>query len=214
MAENAIKLEIQAAYLDHLLNTGSEPLTIPLFASEVGITEEDFYSCYRSFKSVEKDAWLEMLLNAQRALEADSEFPMYSAQEKVLSLFYTLIEVNKQYRSLILFRAGELKRTEISPWYMQKFKDEFLSMISIVLNEGIDNQEILSRPVIGDKYKDAFWIQYLYILRVWINDESEEYQITDAAVEKSVNLTFELLKKGPLDMMIDFVKFAYQNKAY
>ena len=58
------------------------------------------------------------------------------------------------------------------------------------------------------------WIQFLYISRDWANDDSEEFQITDAAIEKSVNLIFELMRKGPVDLMIDFAKFAYQNKAY
>jgi hypothetical protein len=58
------------------------------------------------------------------------------------------------------------------------------------------------------------WVQFLYVLRVWTNDESEDFQVTDAAIEKTSVLLFELMKKGPIDMLIDFVKFAYQNKAY
>ena len=50
--------------------------------------------------------------------------------------------------------------------------------------------------------------------RVWANDDSKDYQITDAAIEKSVNLLFELMRKGPLDVAIEFAKFMYQNKAY
>jgi hypothetical protein len=58
------------------------------------------------------------------------------------------------------------------------------------------------------------WLQFLYVSRVWANDDSKDYQITDAAIEKSVNLLFELMRKGPLDMAIEFAKFMYQNKAY
>jgi len=58
------------------------------------------------------------------------------------------------------------------------------------------------------------WVQLLYITRVWANDESEDFQVTDAAIEKSSVLLFELMKSGPVDLLIDFLKFAYQNKAY
>ena len=54
----------------------------------------------------------------------------------------------------------------------------------------------------------------MYITRVWTNDESEDFQVTDAAIEKSSALLFELMKSGPVDLLIDFLKFAYQNKAY
>ena len=87
-------------------------------------------------------------------------------------------------------------------------------MMANLLSEAIESDEVMARPYVSDHYKDVLWIQALYISRVWANDDSEDHQITDAAIEKSVNLIFELMRKGPVDLMVDFAKFAYQNKAY
>jgi hypothetical protein len=37
------------------------------------------------------------------------------------------------------------------------------------------------------------------------------FEKTDAAIEKSVNLAFDLIGKGILDNALDFGKFLYQN---
>ena len=39
----------------------------------------------------------------------------------------------------------------------------------------------------------------------------QEFEKTDEAVEKVVNLSFDLIGKGAVDSMLDFAKFMYQN---
>ena len=51
----------------------------------------------------------------------------------------------------------------------------------------------------------------LFILKFWSNDESPNFEKTDAAIEKSVTLAFDLIGKGILDNALDFGKFLYQN---
>jgi len=34
------------------------------------------------------------------------------------------------------------------------------------------------------------------------------------AIEKTSALVFELLRQASIDLLLDFIKFAYQNKAY
>jgi len=55
-------------------------------------------------------------------------------------------------------------------------------------------------------------LQLLFVIGFWIKDDSIAFEKTDAAIEKAVNLSFDLMGKGPLDAMLDFGKFLYQNK--
>jgi hypothetical protein len=184
---------IKSEYLKKLLRTGQEPVTPFAFASELGIEEDDFFSRYNSFKALEKEIWLDIYDHVHAAISAD---------------------VFKQNRSLVLFRLGSLPRHNTDPWFLEKFKLLYLDMMANLLSEAIESDEVMARPYVSDHYKDVLWIQALYISRVWANDDSEDHQITDAAIEKTVNLIFELMRKGPVDLMVDFAKFAYQNKAY
>ena len=97
---------------------------------------------------------------------------------------------------------------------MDAFKDAFNEWSLDLLAAAFNNNELISRPVISYQYSNALWIQFLYLTKVWVNDESKDFQITEAAIEKTCALIFELMKKGPVDLLIDFIKFAYQNKAY
>lgn len=205
---------LKGEYLKILLKTGKEPITPFSFADEIGIEEDQFYTHYNTFKALEKDIWLDIFQHVKAGLDADSEFGSYTGREKVLSFFYTLVEVYKLNRSLVMFRMADLPRQNIDPWFLEKFKEEFTGLFTSILGDAFESDEVVSRPMVSDRYKDALWIQLLYISRIWVNDDSDEYQITDAGIEKSVNLAFELMRKGPVDLLIDFAKFAYQNKAY
>jgi hypothetical protein len=46
----------------------------------------------------------------------------------------------------------------------------------------------------------------------WIKDNSKGFEATDAAIEKSVNLGFDLVGPGPLDSIIDFGRFLISQR--
>jgi hypothetical protein len=55
-------------------------------------------------------------------------------------------------------------------------------------------------------------MQLAFLLMFWRDDNSPAFEQTDAAIEKSVNLAFDLIGKGAIDSMLDFAKFLYQSK--
>lgn len=205
---------LKKEYLAFLLKNGTPPVTVYSFCEKLNISESNFYSEFNSFKVLENYIWNNIFNETIEILNQDNEYINYSSQEKVLSFFYTIIEIFKQNRSFIVLRAENISRKNFRPKMLNSFRIEFNNWIKEIINIGIDNEEIAIRPIINEQYKEIFWVQFLYILRVWINDESKDFTITDAAIEKSSVLIFELMKKGPIDLAIDFFKFAYQNKAY
>jgi hypothetical protein len=197
-----------------LLRNGKTPVTVYAFCEEIGVQEQEFYKYYSNFKTLEKDVWNDMFENVNGILQADENFPEYTSYEKWLSFLYTLIEEFKANRSYVLLRCENLERKEFRPWFLDGFRQRVFALVNDVVNQGLETDEIATRPVITSKYNEVLWVQFLYVLRVWVNDESEDFQVTDAAIEKTSVMLFEMMKKGPIDMLIDFVKFAYQNKAY
>lgn len=198
----------------YLIRNGEKPVTVFKFCEELGVDESLFYKFYNSFRSVETEVWLTFYQEVKIALGGDAEYSSYSALEKYLSFLYAVVEVYKQNRSYVVLRYAEVDRKSFRPWFMDAFREEFTIWTKEILDEGFDSNEIIARPLISSKYHEALWVQLLYITRVWTNDESEDFQLTDAAIEKSSALLFELMKSGPVDLLIDFLKFAYQNKAY
>lgn len=205
---------IQSEYIRFLLLNGKDPISVLHFTEAVGITEDVFYTHYNSFKATEKAIWQSLITETVNALHNDSEYESYSAREKTLAFFYTFIEVLKNNRSFVLFRLGDWSPEKGFPFYLADFFTEFGDYMDTIIGEAIDNQEILSRPIVSTQYVQFYKMSISYILKVWIGDSSSDYQVTDAAIEKSINLVYDILQKGPLDGIIDFAKFIYQNKAY
>jgi hypothetical protein len=50
-----------------------------------------------------------------------------------------------------------------------------------------------------------------FVLMFWVKDESAEFEKTDEAIEKSVNLAFDLMGKGVVDNVFEFGKFLFQQ---
>ena len=208
------KERFKNAFVLYLIRNGERPVTVFKFCEELEADESLFYKYYNSFRSVEKEVWLTFYKEVKQALDRDSEYSSYTTHEKHLSFLYTLIEVYKQNRSYVVLRYAEVDRRSLRPWFIDSFREEFAIWAKEILDEGFESNEIVSRPLISSKYYEALWFQLLYVTRVWTIDESEDFQVTDAAIEKSSALLFELMKSGPVDLLIDFLKFAYQNKAY
>lgn len=209
-----LKSTLQNEYILHLLRNGKAPVTVFSFCEQLKVDENDFYIHFNSFNVLEASIW-ELLFNQTvDAINQDEEFNSYSAQDKVLSFLYTVVEVFKQNRSFIVLKLGDISRKDFRPKELSIFRDLFNEWVKEVISKGLETDEIATRPIITEKYNEVIWGQFLYVLRVWINDESKDFQTTDAAIEKTSALLFELMKKGPIDLLIDFLKFAYQNKAY
>jgi len=77
---------------------------------------------------------------------------------------------------------------------------------------GYETREIKERKFISDKYAHGFWIQALFVLKYWIDDKSTNFEMTDAAIEKAVDVSFKLISDNTIDSLIDFGKFILAKK--
>jgi hypothetical protein len=81
-----------------------------------------------------------------------------------------------------------------------------------VLNTGKASGEVARRPYLDSRYPEMFWLHMAFLLVFWKDDNSAAFEQTDAAIEKTVNLAFDLIGKGAVDSVIDLAKFLYQAK--
>jgi hypothetical protein len=211
-AGKASRDKITSAYIEQVLNSGKQPASVYKFSQDLGIKEEDFYDFFGSFEGIEQFIWNQLAERTILRLKADEAFNAFTTREKVLAFYYTLLEELKSNRSFVLFQLGDVRRFELTPGYLKGFKSTFESFIESLLSEGKGNGEIANRPYIDKRYPQLFWLHLGFVLLFWRDDNSAGFEQTDAAVEKSVNLAFDLIGKGAVDSVIDFGKFLYQNK--
>jgi hypothetical protein len=204
--------KIKSAYVETVLTQGSRPVSVYKFCIDLGIKEEDFYNVYGSFDGLEKQIWKGFIDITINRLKSDKAFHSFTSREKILAFYFTLLEELKSRRSYVLFQLDHSRKFEFVPEYLKGFKQEFELFFESILNSGKGNGEIATRPVLDKRYPQLFWLHLGFILLFWKEDSSAGFEKTDAAIEKSVNLAFDLIGKGAVDSAIDFGKFLYQNK--
>jgi hypothetical protein len=204
--------KIRSAYVDHLLTEGKQPASVYKFCLDLGIKEEAFYKNFGSFDAIEKEIWANFVGTAVTHLQSDKTFSSFTSREKILTFYFALFEVLKNNRSFAVHQLGTFRKPELTPTYLKDFKKTFDEFISSALNEGKGSGEIGARPFLDKLYPQLFWMHMGFLLLFWKEDESAGFEKTDAAIEKSVNLAFDLIGKGAIDSAFDFAKFLYQSK--
>jgi hypothetical protein len=203
---------ITQAYVEFVLENGKRPASVYKFCADLGITENEFYDHFGNFDGLERMLWNSFLQKTLDRLNADKSFSGFTTREKVLAFYYTFFEELKSNRSFILVQMQNRNRLEIIPEFLRDFRKSFENFIDSILKTGKANGDVANRPYLDKTYPELFWMHMGFILIFWRDDSSAGFQRTDAAIEKSVNLAFDLIGKGAVDTAFDFAKFLYQTK--
>ncbi|HEV7349635.1 TetR family transcriptional regulator C-terminal domain-containing protein [Telluribacter sp.] len=204
---------IQKTYKEYVLEHGTPPPSVFIFMKRLNLTEGEFYDFYNNFESIEQDDWLTSFQQARDLAESEEVYFQYSVREKLLSFYYTWVEVLKKDRSYFVYSYQRLKQpVGRHTGHLALLKDAFSAFALELVMEGRESKEVVIRPVISDKYVDGLWMQCLYILDFWVKDTSRGFEKTDTAIEKMVNTSFDLMGQSVVDTVLDLAKFVYQNR--
>ncbi len=203
---------IMRAYIDYVLDHGTRPPSVFKFCSAARLPESAFFDAFGSFEGLERRIWREFIDKTIARLKADKDYAAFSAREKILAFYYTLFEELKDSRSFILIQLSQYRKVEFTPTFLKDFRKSFETFVDGVLAAGKTDGEVASRPYLDKQYAHIFWLHLAFILIFWKDDSSAAFENTDAAIEKSVNLAFDLIGKGAVDSALDFAKFLYQTR--
>jgi AcrR family transcriptional regulator len=203
------KDRIKQAYLAFVLTEGQPPATVFKLAEQLGISEAEFYQHYAGFEAIAREIWADF---GQQALDTAAREPVwaeYSSREKLLGFYYTLLEVLKRNRSyaLLSLRSSLPALPGLTPPVLDNFRQDFERLVKDLLRDGRATGEIASRPLVHEHYPRLFWQQALFVLGYFAKDSSPNFERSDAAVEKAVTLSFDLVGRNTLDSAVDFVRF-------
>ncbi len=207
--------KVKQAYRAYIASHGKRPKSVYAFVEGQAFSEQEFYQLFNSFEALEADIWHDFFQHALDKMQGEEVYQQYSGREKMLSFYFTLVEILKAHRSFVSFFFQMRNKRRVSFDGLKSFKrfrEGYLDFVRDLLLEAGDTGEILMRPVIGDRYAELLWPQTFFVLKFWVEDNSDNFERTDAAIEKVVNLSFDLMSKTPLDSAFDFAKFVVQNR--
>ncbi|MCS7018864.1 MAG: TetR family transcriptional regulator C-terminal domain-containing protein [Cytophagales bacterium] len=205
--------QIKKEYIRYLLNHGKRPASVFAFMQSINMEEKTFYEHYASFDALEAAIWGDAFNDTVAKLQNDNVYDQYNAREKMLAMYYGYVETLKNIRSFAQKTYAQRNTVERrlcgKPDLLADLKKNFDDFVKKIINDAIYTGEIVDRPFLTDRYAQLLWWQMEFIINFWIQDNSRGFEKTDAAIEKAVNLAFDLLGKNIADTTVDFIKFVF-----
>lgn len=199
-------------YMDYVLEEEKTPGTVYKFCKENKIQEQEFYKFFGSFEGLEKGIWNRFYDHALNVIGKSVEYESFSNREKMLTFYYTFFEILTANRSYVLFTLNKgnmpLKNIE----QLKGLRKNVKSFAAGLVREENEEKSIQLLRQSETIFSEAAWIQLLFLLKFWKDDNSPGFESTDVAIEKSVNTIFDVFDSTPLERVVDFGKFLWKEK--
>ncbi len=203
---------IISKYMDYVLDKNEEPKNVFSFCKEHKIDETEFYTFFGSIDALKQEIWVKFFENALVTIESEEAFEGYSDKNKLLTLYFTLFEILTLNRSYVLFSLKEnkegLKNLKSLKQFRNHFKDFIVTIIDDEKSEMKEKLAKVTKPI----FAEGAWLQFLFLLKFWMDDTSKSFEKTDVLIEKSVNTVVDLLDTKPLESLLDLGKFLWKEK--
>jgi len=200
------------AYVAYVLQHGARPPSVQSFAESLGLSEADFYQSYASFEALEAEIFNGYLEETIAQLEADPDYLQYDVAGKLLSVYYTWLAVLNEQRSLVAFMDRKSSALLGAPPYQELAREEFIDLVQRIVKQGLETGELADRWFLSRYYQDLIWVNARFVLDYWLHDRSRSFERTDAAIEKSVRFTLDLIRPNAIDSGVDLLRFLWRGK--
>lgn len=199
-------------YMEYVLEHDTMPKNIYKFCKDNGITEDQFYEFYGSFDGLRKGIWNEFYDNTMSLLMQSPEFESFTTREKLLTFYYTFFELLTANRSYVLFTLSDEPEMMKNLEQLKGLRKRVKEFARGLIQEGNEDKsvKILKQP--ETIFSEATWLQLLFILKFWKDDNSPKFESTDVAIEKSVNTVFDIFDNTPLERILDLGKFLWKER--
>jgi len=199
-------------FMNEVLETNQEPKNVYVFCKNHNISETDFYSFFGSFDALKQEIWVKFLENAINTIEKDVAYEGYLDKDKLLSLYFTLFEIMTLNRTYVKFSLQANKEGLKNLKYLKKFRNQFKEFIVGIIRQSATSGSEKFLKVSEPVFSEGAWIQFLFLLKFWIDDTSKSFEKTDVLIEKSLNTVVGLLETKHLENLFDLSKFLWKEK--
>jgi len=204
--------QIVELYMNQVLQNNAEPKNVFLFCQENKIVENDFYAFYGSIDALKQDIWVKFFENVKTTIENDENYLTYSNKNKLLTLYFSLFEVLTLNRSYVVFALKEDKNLLKNLHQLKEFRTHFKNFISEIADTQTTEEDLKVNKITKPLYVEGAWVEFLFLMKFWLDDTSKGFEKTDIMIEKAIKATFDLLNTTPIDSLIDFGKFVWKEK--
>lgn len=203
---------IISLYMNYVLEKNEEPKNVYSFCKEHKIEETEFYTFFGSIDALKQEIWVKFFENAEASIQKEEAFAGYSDKNKLLTLYFTLFEILTLNRSYVVFALKENKEGPKNLKSLKQFRSHFKDFVKNEISSDATTISERVSKITKPIYVEGAWIQFLFLLKFWMEDTSKGFEKTDVLIEKSVNTVVDLLDTKPLESLFDLGKFLWKEK--
>ena len=196
-----LKIELTEAAIDLYIE---DKFTIPNLASKTGKTASEIYSLFPNKNAILKFYYPSLIVRYQAMISEIDDFDSYSISEKLSNFAFTLFDMMDERREFVEDTFDKYVWTCSSKSEFQKlikslFKDFFTSDGKIATSAGF---------FMGDLFYSSLKIQFLSLIKFWLDDNSEGRERTFALTDKITGFIEELIYSKIVDKGFDLAKYS------
>ena len=203
--------ELIRQYMEFVLEADRVPLSVYKFAKAINVEESEFYAHFGSISGIQKAVWTAFYDHSLAAMEKNKDYNGYTNRDKMLSFFYTFFELLGLNRSYVLFALNEQSNTLKNLEQLKGLRKKVKAFATDLIEEGNADKQLRFTQYNPAVFSEGAWVQTLFLLKFWMEDDSASFEKTDMAIEKSVNTIFDVFDNTPLESLIDFGKFLFKE---
>ncbi|MBL7867942.1 MAG: TetR/AcrR family transcriptional regulator [Flavobacterium lindanitolerans] len=199
-------------YMNTVLEKNEAPKNVYLFCKENSVEEADFYSFFNSLDALKETIWVKFFENTINTLHKDKNYAGYENRNKLLSLYFTFFEILTLNRTYVYYALKDNKEGLRNLKQLTSLRNHFKDYIVDILKSGETEKDSKIKKVTTPLFSEGAWLQFLFILKFWLDDRSKGFEKTDIMIEKAVKATFDILDTTPLESLFDLGKFIWKER--
>lgn len=199
-------------YMNTVLEKNEAPKNVYLFCKENSVEEADFYSFFNSLDALKETIWVKFFENTVNILHKDTNYAGYENRNKLLSLYFTFFEILTLNRTYVYYALKDNKEGLRNLKQLTSLRNHFKDYIVDILKSAETEKDSKIKKVTTPLFSEGAWLQFLFILKFWLDDRSKGFEKTDIMIEKAVKATFDILDTTPLESLFDLGKFIWKER--
>ncbi|HEX6982296.1 MAG TPA: hypothetical protein VF181_06010 [Balneolaceae bacterium] len=187
---------------------GAGDFTLKDVAKELDIDVGEIFNYFPNKKDILQFYYASLAVRYEFMIDEIDDFESYSISEKLSNFAYASFDMFAEKQVFVEDTFDELITRNCA---RTEFEEEIERLVKRFLES--DKHISLSSSIALNGYFYAFLRrQYLSLVKFWLNDESENHELTMQLTDKLTGFLQELMYNPIADKSLDLVKFMYANK--
>ena len=199
-------------YMNYVLEHEAEPKSVFIFCNAHKIEEVDFYQFFGSVETLQKAVWVKFYEHTIALMQKNKAYASFSNKDKMLTFFYSFFELLTMNRSYVLFTLKNNKSILEGLSQLKGLRTHVKAFATELIEDRNETKTLKITKHNPKIFSEGAWVQFMFILKFWMDDTSPGFEKTDVAIEKSIHTAFDVFEHTPLENIIDFGKFLYKER--